>query len=211
MVRPSLPRSAGKGHALCKVDGGAPAGSGEHLGPGKRWEDMWSANQTVEDLFFRPKDHETEHKALQHLKVSSLNFIASYVVFLLLFSPSKSYTRYVAKHCLTPLQKNISVQDIAPLAVFSNFDTDSKRYSSPAPWKNFGALADSVLIPDGLSSPAVCEKVFSLDASAVQDPVAARQQLQQYMATLHTFKGRSLKALPLPPIGGALPSLEEVG
>lgn len=101
------------------------------------------------------------------------------------------------------------MQDIAPFAVLSSYDSLTQRFLPPAPWKDFKALAGSALVPDGLHSPAVCKPIFDLNMAAVDDPKAAKQQLQQYLATMDLFKGR-YRAMPLPPIHTTIPAIEEV-
>ena len=99
------------------------------------------------------------------------------------------------------------MQEIGPVAVFSKYDTDAGKFSPPAPWKSLASLADTALARDGLSKSSQCEKVFSLDVSAVEDPEAAQRQLQQYMAQATSFKGR-YQTLALPAAGRSLPALE---
>ena len=101
------------------------------------------------------------------------------------------------------------VQDIAPFAVLSSYDSLAQRFLPPAPWKDFKALAGSALIPDGLHGPAVCKPIFDLNMAAVDNPKAAKQQLQQYLSTMDLFKGR-YRAMPLPPIHTTIPAIEEV-
>ena len=101
------------------------------------------------------------------------------------------------------------MQDIAPFAVLSSYDSAAQRFLPPAPWKDFEALAGSALIPDGLHAPAVCKPIFDLNMAAVDNPKAAKQQLQQYLSTMDLFKGR-YKAMPLPPIRTTIPAIEEV-
>lgn len=54
-------------------------------------------------------------------------------------------------------------------------------------------------------------QVFSLKASPNVDAAAARRQLQNYMATMSSFRGRALPgALAMPPISRSLPTEQEV-
>lgn len=122
---------------------------------------------------------------------------------------------YDEHHCLHILQTNPNhqscffEQDIAPFAVLSTYDTMTQRYQPPAPWRSFEALADSALLPDGLTGPAMCKPVFDFDVSKIDDPKAAKRQLQQYLATMDMFKGR-YRAMPLPPVHSAIPAIDEV-
>lgn len=98
------------------------------------------------------------------------------------------------------------MQEIGPVAVFSKYDTEADHFSSPAPWKSLTSLADSALARDGISKSAKCEKVFSVDVSAVEDVSAVQKQLEKYMAQANSFKGR-YQAMALPPVGQKLPAL----
>lgn len=98
---------------------------------------------------------------------------------------------------------------MAPFAVLSTYDSLTERYLAPAPWKSFSALAESALVPDGLVSPAVCKPVFDFDMGRIDNPQAAKQQLQQYLATMDMFKGR-YRAMPLPPVHSMIPAIDEV-
>jgi hypothetical protein len=103
----------------------------------------------------------------------------------------------------------LCMQEIAPIAVFSPYDSLAERFTPPAPWKSFGALAKAALGPDGMSAPTQCSKVFSFDAVDVEDPQAAREQLQNELVAMdYGFRGR-YRALPLPPTHQALP-MDEV-
>ena len=93
------------------------------------------------------------------------------------------------------------------MAIFSKYDTDADQFISPAPWKSLTSLADSALARDGISKSARCEKVFSVDVSAVEDPELAKRQLQKQMADATSFKGR-YQALAVPPSGTTLPALD---
>ncbi|KAK9808728.1 hypothetical protein WJX72_002650 [[Myrmecia] bisecta] len=90
------------------------------------------------------------------------------------------------------------LKDLAPVALFSDWGPGlASRH-----WKDFPQLADSILASDHFASPLVCEERFRFDASAVADPAAVRRQLQRYLGTMQTFRGRAVSgAMPLPPIG----------
>lgn len=98
------------------------------------------------------------------------------------------------------------------MAVISGWDKEPlQQPPSPAPWRSFSGMASSVLSAEGLLSPATCEEVFTIDAESLADPIAARRKLQAYLATMQTFRGRSIgAALPLPPIGGLNDEVQNV-
>lgn len=98
------------------------------------------------------------------------------------------------------------------MAMISDWDkqSTSKALTSAAPqFNSFPQLAQSVLGQSGLLSPSSCREVFSFDATSLVDVSAARAALRRYLADLATFRGRTLGVLPLPPIGGSLPSSEQ--
>jgi len=108
----------------------------------------------------------------------------------------------------TSLKSSRHLQDIAPIAVFSPYDSLAERFTAPAPWKTFGGLAKAALGPDGMGAPTQCRKVFEFAAVDVEDPQAARDRLQHDLIAMeHGFKGR-YRALPLPPIHQALPAAQ---
>ena len=89
-------------------------------------------------------------------------------------------------------------------------DWGRQAAASAPQFHSFSQLAGSVFGQAGLLSPASCREVFTFDATSLVDVSAARAALQRYLASLATFRGRSLGALPLPPIGGRHPSSEQV-
>ena len=86
----------------------------------------------------------------------------------------------------------------------------SRALTSSPQFHSFPQLAGSVLGQAGLLSPASCREVFSFDATSLVDVGEARASLRRYLASLGTFRGRSLGPLPLPPIGGSHPDSPEV-
>ncbi|KAK9832201.1 hypothetical protein WJX74_002645 [Apatococcus lobatus] len=97
------------------------------------------------------------------------------------------------------------LKELGPVAVVNDWDNQATSRILGPSWQSFPSLAGAVMGGEGLLAPVSCSEAFSFEASTLAGgPGRMRQQLQQHLATLASFKGRSSGngALALPPIGG---------
>ncbi|BDA44244.1 probable bZIP transcription factor 28 [Coccomyxa sp. Obi] len=98
------------------------------------------------------------------------------------------------------------LKDLAPLTLLSDWGVEG---GVSKVWENTGGVGGRSSRP--LVPPMQCREVFSLDASQNMDAAAARRQLQNYLATMSSFRGRALTGGPLamPPTSHQVGDQEE--
>ncbi|CAL8470217.1 g9759 [Coccomyxa elongata] len=98
------------------------------------------------------------------------------------------------------------LKDLAPLTLLSDWGVEG---GVAKVWENTGYVGGRRSRP--LVPPLQCREVFSLDASQNMDAAGARRQLQNYLATMSSFRGRALTGGPLamPPTSSQVRDQEE--